>query len=78
MLLRCCNDELRGSPQRLPDAATQRSRKKIRQDPVAVLVLKRRVKRSLHNDVSGKDTRSCSDAAFMHASLKLQSRKYAR
>jgi len=31
-----------------------------------------------YNDVSGKDTRSCSDAAFMHASLKLQSRKYAR
>ena len=29
-------------------------------------------------DVLGKDTRSCSDAAFMHASLKLQSRKYAR
>ena len=75
MLLRCCKDELRGSPQRLPDAATQRvphnSHTIARQDPEAL-------KRSLHNDVSGKDTRSCSDAAFMHASLKLQSRKYAR
>ena len=78
MLLRCCEDELWGAPQRLSDAATQRSRKKIRQDPVAVLVLKRRVKRSLHNDVSGKDTRSCSDAAFMHASLKLRSHRDAR
>ena len=78
MLLRCCNDELRGSPQRLPDAATQRSRKKIRQDPVAVLVLKRRVKRSLHNDVSGKVTHGCSDAVFMHASLKLRSHRDAR
>ena len=35
-------------------------------------------KRFLHNDVSGKDTHSCSEAAFMHALLKLQSRKYAR
>ena len=35
-------------------------------------------KRFLHNDVSGKDTHSCSEAAFMHALMKLQSRKYAR
>jgi hypothetical protein len=35
-------------------------------------------KRFLHNDVSGKDTHSCSEAAFMHALMKLQSRKYVR
>jgi hypothetical protein len=28
--------------------------------------------------VSGKDTRGCSDAAFMHASLKLGSHRDAR
>ena len=71
MLLRCCNDELRGSPQRLPDAATQRVPHNSLQDPEAL-------KRSLHNDVSGKGTRSCSDAASMHALLKLQSHKDTR
>ena len=75
MLLRCCKGELWGSPQRLPDAATQRvphnSHTIARQDPEAL-------KRSLHNDVSGKDTRGCSDAAFMHALLKLRSHRDAR
>jgi hypothetical protein len=49
----------------------QRSREKTRQDPEAL-------KRSFHNDVSGKDTRGCSDAAFMHALLKQQSHTDAR
>jgi hypothetical protein len=63
MLLRCCKDELWGS--RLPDAATQR----VPHNSPSRSALKR----SLHNDVSGKDTRGCSDAAFMHALLKQQS-----
>jgi hypothetical protein len=81
-------------PQKAANAATQRaaqyteaavprqrSDKKTRparQDPLAVAVQGPAHKRFLHNDVSGKDTHSCSEAAFMHALLKLQSRKYAR
>jgi hypothetical protein len=71
MLLRCCKNELWGSPQRLLVPPRQRSREKTRQDPGAL-------KRSFHNDVSGKDTRGCSDAAFMHALLKQQSHTDAR
>ena len=71
MLLRCCKDELRGSLQRLLGAATPAAAKKTRQDPEAL-------KCSLHNDVSGKDTHSCSDAAFLHALQKLKSHTVAR
>jgi hypothetical protein len=57
MLLRCCKDELWGSPKRLLGAATPAFREKTRQDLEAL-------KRSLHNDVSGKVTRGCIEAAW--------------
>ena len=69
MLLRCCKDELGGSLQRLSDAATQRV---PHNSPSRSSCGSGALTRSLHNDVSGKDTRSCSEAAFMHALLKLQ------
>ena len=75
MLLRCFEDELRSSPQRLPDAATQRV---PRENPSRSSCGSGAHKRYLSDNISGKKARGCIQAASMHAVIKLQSHKDAR
>ena len=71
-----CEDELWSESKRLLGAATPAVPRENLSRSRGPQRLKGRSSSAPH--VSGEDTRGCSDAAFMHASLKLQSRKYAR
>ena len=75
MLLRCCKDELGGLA---AEVARRRHAACTARKPVNIQLRLRALKHSLHNDVSGKNTRSCNDAAFMHALLKQKSHTDAR
>ena len=71
MLLRCCEDELWGSPQRLPDAATQRVPHNChtiaRQDPEAL-------KRSLHNRGGGGFAKVCGSLGWLLLTFRARTR----
>ena len=69
MLLRCCNARCRGCQTPASGPALSPSRSSCGSEAH---------KRSLSDGISGKNTRGCSDAAFMHAVIKLRSHKDAR